>query len=215
MSRPHINQDNTYFKTRYGREPKTWTITQVHDLWVKASARFDKLQKEKTDYISYIVNNIPANDSKEHIVYFYNCWKDGVYHVDNMSTISTYTFFYEKEYKYYSIRTNELKFADNTKGREDKIDFILSNDKCFEMGQKYHEIERMRSNKHYIVHHILWEMVEDELRKHFKDSNTLPPDIFVITISGIRYNIQTDPQHRYGYMKFHWKGITNDICINM
>jgi len=56
------------------------------------------------------------------------------------------------------------------------------------------------------VQKIMWELIEDKLRKHFKGLNITPSDIFIIDISDKKYYVELDPQHRYGYLKFNFKG---------
>ena len=191
------------FTRKYKRKPKEWSIDQIHDLWVRAKERADKKQLELSNYIKEIAKEIPANEKGGHIVYFYN-------RHDKSGRIYQYNLNWSNEYKSYMIGSNPV----DLKTRDEKLTFILSNDKQFEMGQKFDEIYHNTSRIHYRVREILWRIVEEKLQNKFKDAVNIP-DIFPLQIGNKKYYIALDEQHRYGWKKFHLKNECDDEVFSI
>ena len=89
---------------------------------------------------------------------------------------------------------------------DEKIEFILNNEKVFEMGEKYRQLDRMLSYLHYNIFDLLWYEVEEFLRKEFKEVKYFKEDVIKISIGNKIYYAQIDPQHRFQYKKFHFRG---------
>lgn len=197
------------FTKRFKRKMKVWTIESIHELWERACVRAGKRQSESSDYLQEIVKEVPKNDRGEHVVYFK---QKG----DENGRIFQYKISYHKDWKGYGVSTDLLEFSkDKVQGRDEKITFLLTNQEAFEMGQKYHELNLMKTNLQHRVKHILWEMVEDKLRDHYKKIDQNPPDISIIEIGGSKYYVKVDEQHRYGWLKFHWAGCVTDDTIKL
>lgn len=195
------------FKYKFKREPKVWTIDQIHDLWERACVRAGKRQSESSAYLREIVKEVPKGANGEHIAYFKR---------EGDVRISRFKFSYHRDFKSYGVSTDTLEFSkDIVKGRDEKIDFLLTNQRAFEMGQKYYELQKMLTNYQYRVKQILWEMVESKLQDHYKKLDKNPPDISIIEIGGSKYYVQVDDQNRYGYLKFHLRGCVSNDTIKL
>ena len=150
------------FEFRFKRKPNMWTIEQVHDLWTRACERGSKRQADITSCIKNIVKEIPKNDKGQHIVYFY---------YKNDTHVSSYTFTYHHNFKSHGYITDTVRFSkDKVVARDEKLDFILSKERAFEMGQEFYSLKKMETSLHCLVMNIMWEMVENKLRKQFKES---------------------------------------------
>lgn len=178
---------NAEFEKKFKRKPKIWTIEKIHDLWVKACHRSSVRNNIISEYTNRIIKEIPKNSKGEHIVYFR--------HKKYPEEIMQYSFSYHDGFKSYGMSTSNTNAKLMT--REEKLDFFLTNEKAFEMGQEYYKIKKMygRNPTHlqYIVQKIMWELIEDKLRKHFKGLNITPSDIFIIDISDKKYYVELDP----------------------
>jgi len=198
----YINPE--FFTIRFKRSPKIWTIDQIHDLWNRACERGAKRQFAISSYIGEIVKEIPKNDRGEHIVYFYS----------GNGSLSCYNFRYNSDFRSHAYSTSSVEFSkDKVAGRNEKLEFLLSNEKAFEMGQKFYELKKLSTYQHEKVKQILWNEVNEKLRKQFKELH--PPNIFTITIGDSKYYVKTDDQHRYGYLQFHFGGVCTDLSINI
>jgi len=186
--------NKSYFEHKFKRNPKVWTIEEVHDLWKRACARSNSRWKIISDYTKEIVKHIPKNDRGEYVVYFKH---------DKSPKLMQYKFSYNRDWKSYGVSTDTVSFSN----REEKLEFFTANELAFEMGQKYYELKKLSSDMNYKVRHFMWELIEAKLQKHFKDLDVMPPEIFIIDIADKKYYVELDTQHRYrGYMRFHFKG---------
>lgn len=184
------------FKWKFRRDPKIWTIEQIHDVWLKLVDRSEKRKKDLLDYQNFIISKVPENDKGERIIFF-----------EKDEFIYKYVFKYEDYYKSCFRSTDRLTFSkDPVRGRDEKIEFILNNEKVFEMGEKYRQLDRMLSYLHYNIFDLLWYEVEEFLRKEFKEVKYFKEDVIKISIGNKIYYAQIDPQHRFQYKKFHFRG---------
>ena len=137
-----------FFKMRFGRDPKMWTIKELHDLWLKAKDRNDKRYQDISDHLSYIRDTFQKNGNGEWIVYF----MDG------------------DKVRGYSIReldySGQLAYSlhDPKMDRGLKIDLIIGDG--FELGEKLHYLIGLTSRNEYIVFHHLSKMIYDEVFKN-------------------------------------------------
>jgi len=196
------------FERKFNRKPKEWTIEQIHALYEKAKERSNKRWKSRSEFIKEIVDKIPKNSKDEHVIYYY--------HPKDNNNIYYYTFKYNSEYRSHSIGQGRVEFSkDIVAGRQEKLDFILSHDESFELGQEYYKLDKMCSYLEYRVMKILWMLIEDKLRVHFKKTDTLPKSVFIIDIGTKKYYVKVDDQHRFGYMTFHLGGEYTDEIIKI
>lgn len=189
-----------YFLERYiekfGRKPKQWTIELLHDLWIRSRERSDKLNEEIWNYIKNIAGTIPEIDGK-HFVYF-----------RQNGDIRAYVIEWSNTFKSYTIHTTNLS---EFKTRDERINFFISTDLNFEMGEELLRLNKLESKLHYRVFEIFWEKVEEQLQKKFK--TVRPKESFVIKISDKKYIIKTED--RYGdYKKFKLEcELTDDVTV--
>lgn len=197
MKLNYLNRE--LFIWKFKREPKDWTLDEIHDLWVRARERYNIRQKDITDYIGQIVSEIPKNESNEHIVYF-----------QNGDRLCQYTFRYNDLFKSFGYSQD----ISPSKTRDDKLNLILSNGKAFEMGQHFRFLTRMSTNQHYKVERILEELLNDRLRKIFKDKR--PPKTFLIEISNRQYFVESDLTNGFGFLSFKLSNQNKNeiICLS-
>lgn len=181
-----------WLKNMYREFPKKRTIEEVHDLWLRSSERSQKQHEYFNNVLNEVISTIDKNSNNEYVVYYIN---DNIYY--------NYTISYNNDFKSYQYSKNRLKFNNNKSiGRDEKINFLLSNEKAFELGEKLKLADVYKSTKSFLVKHKLLEMIEDKLRHHFKMTDTRPNDITVVEISGKKYYLKVDSQFRYTYLKF-------------
>ncbi len=182
------------FKMQFGREPKMWTIEQVHDLWQRTLVKADKRCVPLLACRDEIIKHTEPDDRGIYRAYFTP---------DSRDETCEYTFTYDDTIKSYWVGNSRVEFSeDKFKGRNDKIQFLTANEKAFKLGQKYYELDKMVTHQHRHVQSIMVEMIEEFLRRYFKENNIIPPSVFTISIRDKKYYIQTDDEHRYVWYRF-------------
>ena len=188
------------FTNRFKRKMKKWTIDEVHDLWLRACDRGSKRYQAKSKQNDKIIKEVTPNERGEYIVYYYPKYDPGHVH--------RYKFSYHSDWKSYGVSRDRVEM----KTRDEKLTFILSKEKEFELGEEYHRLDNLCSDLQWRVKEVLWRMVEEKLQKKFKDVGSNIPDVFILNIGTKRYFIELDEQHKYGYSRFHMKNeCTGDV----
>jgi hypothetical protein len=182
------------FKFKFGRQPRVWTIDEVHDLYLKALDRHNKRLKLWIDCVNRIVNETNEFEKNKRKIFF---TKGGKFYQRVLSK--------NHDYNSWGVQSADLvKFSlDKTiHNRNEKLEFLLSNEKAFELGELYESLQGRTKHLHLYVKQILSEMVQDKLRLKFKDCES--PRILTVTISDKRYYVECDDQHRRSkiYKKF-------------
>lgn len=194
------------FKHRFGREPKNWTIEQLHDLWLRTCERSNKRRKEYCDCVDAIAKEIPKNEKGEVIVYYKH---------KGRKNLSQYKLSYNRDWKSWSVSRDSVSL----KTREDRLSFLLhSTTKVYEMGQKLFELDSlyMSTNSSYKVREIMWRQVEESLRQRFKDEPYKHYNkIFVLSISDKKYFVEIDDRTAPRYYKFSLQNEFNDEVISL
>lgn len=158
-----------FFKMRFGRDPKMWTISQVHDLWLLAKERNEKRYKDISDHLNHIRDTCQKNGDGEWIVYFEQ----------------------EGNVRGYSIRELEsghlaYSLFDPKMGRELKINLITR--EGFVLGERLNYLVNLTSRFEYVIFEHLSRMIQEKL---FKDLYLVPYNLNnfrkVIRISGKTY----------------------------
>lgn len=203
-SQPSLNSDRIeLFEWKFKRKPKEWALEQIQDLWIRAEERNEKRREIISVVYDKVINEMPENDKKEKVVYFTS--KDKVY---------SYNFRYCHDFRSYGYSSNLVTFSnDKTVARDEKIEFILSNDKAFELGQEFKGVQKLKTSLHLRVKRIFLEKVEEHLKKVYKDK--FPPDITVVKVGSKKYYFAADEQNRYSYLQFHFKGEVKDNIIEL
>lgn len=201
MARVNFNDGFPYTRDRYiqkyGRAPKQWTIDSLHELWLKSKERYDQRNRDIWQYVEEITKVIPKNHRDEHLVYY-----------TQKEQIRAYVIRYESTFRGPSIGHQDMKFET----REDRLEFLLTTELNFEMGQELKRRRDLETRLHWLVFEVLWEKVEESLRQKFK--NQRPENAFVMEIGGKKYIIKTED--RYGsYYKFKLECEYNEVLIEI
>jgi hypothetical protein len=201
-ARYNVNfQNSELFRYKFKREPKVWKISDVYNLWKQANVRAQKRMQTRQDYIDFLTKKIEPNKQGEIIIYYYS-------EKSNESTdVSYYKFTKSYHWEGYGCSHNVLEL----KSRKEVLDYLLNNDKAFEIGQEYHKLDRLTSRSHYKIWAILSRMVSDNLRAHFKEIGVAPADVFVVEIAGVQYYIQT-VNRQYEKNEYYTFEISN-VCV--
>jgi hypothetical protein len=181
------------FKFKFGREPRFWTLDEVHDLYLKALDRHNERLKLWIDCVDRIVNETDEFEKGKRKIFF---TKEGKFYQRVLSK--------NTEYDSWGVQSAELvKFSGNSIfDRNEKLEFLLSNEKAFELGELYESLQGRTKHLHLYVREILSEIVEDKLRLKFKDCES--PQMLTISIGNKRYYVKCDDQWRRSrlYKKF-------------
>jgi hypothetical protein len=191
MSYNHLNYQRFWgntdlFKMKFKREPKVWTIESIHELYLKVLERHSVRQKLVIDCVNRIIDEVQEFEKGKRKVYFNRGGK--IYQIELSKN---------SEYDSWGIRS-----ADLVHNRNEKLEFLLSNEKAFELGELYESLQGNTKYYHHRVKEILSEMIEDKLRFIYKEKEA--PNILTVSIDDKRYYVQCDDQYRYSriYKKF-------------
>jgi len=138
MGYNHLNYQRFWgnsdlFKMRFKREPKVWTIDEVHELYLKVFERHSKRQKLVIDCIDRIVSEVQEFEKDKRKVYF-----------NQESKIYQRELSKNSEYDSWGIRSADLVKFNTEKtinNRNEKLEFLLSNEKAFELGELYQSLQ--------------------------------------------------------------------------
>ena len=198
------------FEYKFGRKPKDWTLEEVHDLWLRATKRYHKKRDVSRALWKEIVDTFSEGDKET----FH------LYHEDEEGTINKFRFSWSTSWDGYGCsRDWGLEFSKNPKvARDEKIDFIINNEKAFEYGKRYYENEKIKNTLHAIVGSIMWEMIDHKLREHFKSVEEKPKSIFQINIGDKKYYIHASGDGllvKNSYTKFEFGNEVVDEVIKL
>ena len=186
------------FEFKFKRAPKKWSFKELHDLYIQAKERADKRRKDYSDFIERIIKEVEPNEKGEHRVYF--------------NRESTYMFCIRKDEDFgWSYSTCQVSFSkDVVAAREEKIEFILSNQKQFELGEELRRLEKMKSSFDRHVFGIIEEAMDEELRRRYKKvKNYNVPKVIKVDLGGTVYYAALDRDSRnsgYDWKRFEILG---------
>lgn len=187
------------FKWKFGRDPKEWTIEQVHDLWRRAYKRNTERRSNLNKFIDDIPNKIQPNAKNEYLL-FYNIGDriNVVVLTFGLTFGSRNSFINSKSSWSYHI--DSFNVNDNkVENRDRKLAFLIS--EGIDIGNEFIRLEKDRGFTSLArVESILSDMIDDHFRKYFKELKTYPSDSFITTIGGIDYIINVT--NKYDYPKF-------------
>lgn len=191
------------FKWKFGRDPKKRSISELHALYKRAQERSITKRKQISDLIDRIVKETPLVKQlgeDRHIVYF------------NDDRIYKYEFTYRSGYKCWAYSCSSLKFEGDTQSkREQKINFFLSNDIAFDLGEKFHKLDKGHKNLEYKVKNVLIEEILEELRKKFNKVNTFDvPKVIPVKVNDETLIFNLDGQSFDLYKKFNFIGVLSE-----
>lgn len=204
-----ISNDMFYYK--FGRNKKVWSINALHDLYIRASERSERMRKEAVDVIYEIVNEIPKSKlhgKDYHITYFY---------IDKV--LYQYEMHYMSEWDSYGTSSNKTNFKEGglENARENKLHFLLNNTKAIELGEKYHKLSNSCKSYEYKIKSILLEMIQDKLVESFKKVRFFDiPKVIEIDINERKYIFTIDNSSNGYYRKFNLVGeLTSTSSIKL
>jgi len=213
------------FEHKFGRKPKMWTITQLHELYLKSKERYDshydnlmetldkisKLEKNSSDKIVTPFKQVVKRDKKD---------KSG-----NLISIEyeTYNRQYEfSEHRYYGDKSLGWSISDdkeNLKNRTNKLDFLTlaHQEELSEiLGQEFHD-RQVKSDaarrSMYKVYEILWDEVGKKLCEEYKGKQ--PPKISVVKIQGIEYYFECESSYSSNYHNFKYIEKKSDKILEL
>ena len=180
------------FECKFDRDPKTWSFKELHDLYTRAKERADKRRKEFSEFIDNIISELEPNKGY-YQVYF-----------DREGTTSMYSIRKDEHFAW-AYSTDRVTFSkDVVAGREEKIDFLLNNQKKFELGEKLRKLDKMKSVFDRHVFGIIEEALNEKLCEKFKKvKNHFVPKVIKVDLGGnIYYAALTKDSRNSGY---DWK----------
>jgi len=181
-----------YFRLKFKRDPKQWSVEDLHQLWLKTSKRNSIRQNHYWELIREAGETLPGDKDRKSVYYYYTD-KEG------REILRKYNIQFNLEYNGWSIGHDTVKL-DN---RDDKLSYWIADEKNFEFGRKIQAAGKFTSGRlNSIVFHILSEEVNRILNKKFKETKTVPPKAFTIVLGGIEYIVITDDGYGYAYNRF-------------
>lgn len=185
------------FEYKFKRKPKEWTLEELHDLYLRTKERAEKRWNHTLSIIDTIDKEIPKFDrrfEKKSQVYFYQITNDKNTYTKHLRQYE-FTWGEDKSSYTYSLRDPKL----NT--REERLDFALSNERSFELGQKFFEskkLEDMAWRTMWYIKDVFWTVLEKKLRDIYKGKKIR--ETLLIEVSGYKYFIHV--KNGYGYPSF-------------
>lgn len=181
------------FECKFDRDPKTWSFKQLHDLYIRAKERADRRRKEFSEFIDKIISELEPNDKGYYQVYF-----------DREGTTSMYSIRKDEHFAW-ACSIDRVTFSkEPVLAREEKIDFLLNNERKFELGEELRRLENMKSVFDRHVFGIIEEAANEKLCEKFKKTkNQLVPKVIKVDLGGnIYYAALTKDSRNSGY---DWK----------
>ncbi len=120
------------FKSKFGREPKVWTISEIHDLWMRSKSRSSKKRKEFMDYLHWVVENAKPNDGRKWKIFY----SDTSFYLIEKNDVR-----YSKDQPTLSYGIGHIK-----SDRNSKIDSIITSSDTIEIGKKLKSLENKTSH---------------------------------------------------------------------
>jgi len=202
-----VNYKNCGYKFKFGREPKEWSIEQLHQLYLDAYSRPSKKRKLVLDILRRINDELPDAG-----VYAYR--ETRILYKEKGDKVYKRILSYDNEFGWGIGSWEELKFKGSIYDiREEKLNLLLSCQKQFELGALYDKYDRYNLYLYRIPWEALCEKVSDKLREKF-DKKTAP-EYFTITIGDRNYIVHCDEQSRYSrfYKSFSLKNESKHITL--
>ncbi len=175
-----LNFENDWaFKYKFKRDPKYWSISDVHDLWVRAKERAKVRHNAVKDCIQDIFNTVEPNNREEYIVYFFGGPKKDI--------IYAYTITKRYGYSY----SNQLAKLDITTKRDISINGILGSVE-FKLGERLRKNEKLLTTYQFKILQVLNGMIEKKIEMYKIDKGDhhgyfLQDRHEIINISGKKY----------------------------
>lgn len=203
--------ESYFFRERFNREPKLWSLEKLHSLYLLAKERSEKRRKDFSDHVERIIEEVkPEKDNHREDIKVY-------FEEDN----ETYVYKISKSLEWnWCYSSDSLKWSsNNVEARNEKINFLLDNKRNFELGQEMRRLEKFRSRFEWRVFRHITNKVDQALCEKFKSvKNYNMPKILKVNIAGYIYLVQLNDDARnsnYSYKKFEIIEIENNEIINL
>ena len=203
--------ESYFFRERFNREPKVWSLEKLHSLYLLAKERSEKRRKDFSDHVERIIEEVkPETDNYREEIKVY-------FEEDN----ETYVYKITKSLEWnWSYSNDTLKWSsNNVEARNEKINFLLDNKRNFELGQEMRRLEKFRSRFGWRVFRHITNKVDQALCEKFKNvKNYNMSKILKVNIAGYIYLVQLTEEARnssYSYKKFEIIEIENNEIINL
>lgn len=182
------------FELKFNRDPKDWTFEDLMRLYHRAKERADNRRKAFSDMIDKTIEELEPDEKGYVKAYFYI--GDQAYSY-NLRKDATFGWCYSTEQVAFSTKDAVLK-------RDQKVEFLLQNQKSFELGEELRRLEKMKSVFDRHVFGIIEEAVDAKLCARFKNvKNHQVPRVIKIDLGGeIYYAALTKESRNSGY---DWK----------
>lgn len=186
------------YEYKFGRKPKVRTIKELNTLYINSRKRSDFKQSVILGIIDEIVEKIPLTTTGrgrgQHITYFNG--HDNVLYQYEMS--------YNPAWDSYGTSYNRVKFEGSVEQiRDQKLDFLLSNEMAFELGEKYNRNRNYNMHLHNRVKYYLVEAITKQLEIIYKEINFLDiPKVIPVSIDECQYIFTLDGNSSGYYKKF-------------
>ena len=189
------------FKFRFNREPKIWTIEKVNELYNRAVERASQRRLLYTEVYAEVTTKIPKDEYGNHLIYVRD--EDG-------DTIR-YQFRYNEDWKAYGVSHNVLRPNGNSiKNKRDiLIESLTITDLQFKLGAKYEHASRMSTNHPNIIFRILFKMIVEKLRAHYKKSDKRPKGIITVNVGADSYYLKCKDSYS-SYYEFEFVGLVGE-----
>ena len=203
--------ESYFFRERFNREPKVWSLEKLHSLYLLAKQRAEKRRKDFSDHVERIIEVVkPEKDNHRENIKIYFEENDKTY-VFNITKSDEWDWGYS---------TDSLKWSsNNVEARNEKINFLLDNKRNFELGQEMRRLEKFRSRLEHRVFRHITNKVNDALCEKFKEvKNYSIARILKVNIAGYIYLVQLNEESRnssYSYKKFEIIEVENNEIINL
>lgn len=202
------------FECKFDRDPKTWSFKELHDLYLRAKERADRRRKDFSNFIDNIINEVEPIDSmnpgeKGSMQVYFD--RDGI----------TWKYSIRKDEHFgWAYSTDRVTFSkEKVLAREEKINFILSKQKQFELGEELRRLEKMKSVFDRHVFYIIEQAVNEKLCEKFKKvKNHLVPKVIKVNLGGTVYYAALDKDSRnsgYDWKSFEILGQEHNDIIEL
>lgn len=200
IANPHQSTTEFYYNFKLRKDKRQRSIKEIHDLYIRSKNRSESRKSVIWNIINEIVEKIPPTDyrgTKKYITYFYN--NDILYQ---------YEMTYEKEWDSYGISSNRVEFEGTVEEiRNQTINFVISEDLTFELGEKYKKNQNYNRHIHRRVMHYLSKAIEKNLEEIYKDVNYAElPRVIPVNIGNYQYIFDVDLNSSKYYKKFTFIG---------
>ena len=179
------------FKMKFKREPKVWDIESVHELYLKSLDRHLIRQNLVNDCVNRIIDEVQEFEKNKRKVYFN---RGGKIYQRELSK--------NHEYDSWGIRSADLVNFNSDKkiNRNEKLEFLLSNEKAFELGELYESLKGNTKYYHLRIKDILSEMIESKLILIYKEKEA--PNTLTVSVGDKKYYVQCEDRYSRIYKKF-------------